>query len=46
MGVGRHRGKPGIIMPGHPRRGDRYRQEYYLPGEALDQARVLGAAAP
>jgi hypothetical protein len=35
-------GKPGIIMPGHPRRGDRYRQEYYPPGEALDQARVLG----
>jgi hypothetical protein len=35
-------GKPGIIMPGHPRRGDRYRQEYYPPGDALDQARVLG----
>ena len=33
--------KPGIIMPGHPRRGDRYRQEYF-PGHALDQARVLG----
>jgi hypothetical protein len=35
-------GKPGIIMPGHPRRGDAYRQEYYPPGEALDEARVLG----
>jgi hypothetical protein len=34
--------KPGIIMPGHPRPGDRYRQEYYPPGEALDEARVLG----
>jgi hypothetical protein len=34
-------GKPGIIMPGHPRLGDRYRQEYYPPGEALDQARVV-----
>jgi hypothetical protein len=33
--------KPGIIMPGRPRRGDAYRQEYY-PGHALDQARVLG----
>jgi hypothetical protein len=34
--------KPGIIMPAHPRRGDAYRQEYYPPGKALDQARVLG----
>jgi hypothetical protein len=34
--------KPGIIMPGHPRRGDRYRQEYYPPGQALDEARVVG----
>jgi hypothetical protein len=33
--------QPGIIMPGHPRPGDEYRQEYY-PGHALDQARVLG----
>ena len=33
--------QPGIIMPAHPRRGDRYRQEYY-PGHALDQARVSG----
>ena len=35
-------GKPGIIMPAHPRRGDAYRQEYYPPGEALDEARVVG----
>jgi hypothetical protein len=34
--------KPGILMPGHPRPGDAYRQEYYPPGQALDQARVLG----
>jgi hypothetical protein len=34
--------EPGIIMPGDPRRGDAYRQEYY-PHYALDQARVLGA---
>jgi hypothetical protein len=34
--------KPGIIMRGHPRRGQVYRQEYYPPGDALDQARVLG----
>jgi hypothetical protein len=34
-------GKPGIIMPGNPQPGDAYRQEYYPPGEALDQARVL-----
>jgi hypothetical protein len=33
--------KPGIIMPGHPRQGMVYRQEYYPP-DALDQARVLG----
>jgi hypothetical protein len=33
--------KPGIIMPAHPRPGDAYRQEYYPPGQALDQARVL-----
>jgi hypothetical protein len=37
--------KPGIIMPGHPRRGDAYRQEYYPPGQALDQARVLGGGS-
>jgi len=34
-------GKPGIIMPAHPRPGDAYRQKYYPPGQALDQARVL-----
>jgi hypothetical protein len=33
--------KPGIIVEGHPRAGDVYRQEYYRPGGALDQARVL-----
>ena len=35
-------GKPGIVMPANPHPGDNYRQEYYPPGEALDQARVLG----
>jgi hypothetical protein len=34
-------GKPGIIMPAQPRPGDTYRQEYYPPGQALDEARVL-----
>jgi hypothetical protein len=34
--------KPGIIMPAHPRPGEAYRQEYYPPAEALDQARVVG----
>jgi hypothetical protein len=34
-------GKPGIIMPGDPQPGEAYRQEYYPPGEALDEARVL-----
>ena len=38
--------KPGIIMPADPRRGDRYRQEYYPPGQALDQALVLGHRGP
>jgi hypothetical protein len=33
--------QPGIIMLGHPRRGDVYRQEFFPPGDALDQARVL-----
>jgi hypothetical protein len=33
--------QPGIIMPAHPQPGDAYRQEYYPPGQALDQARVL-----
>lgn len=34
--------KPGIIMPANPQPGNVYRQEYYPPGGALDQARVLG----
>ena len=38
--------KPGIIMPGHPRAGEQYRQEYYPPGEALDEARVVGIRGP
>jgi hypothetical protein len=42
--AGVHGAKPGIIMPGHPRRGDAYRQEFFPP-EALDQARVLGYRA-
>ena len=37
--------QPGIIMPADPRPGDRYRQEYYPPGQALDEAHVLGAGA-
>jgi hypothetical protein len=40
--VGVRGGKPGIIMQGHPHPGDVYRQEYYRPGGALDQARVTG----
>jgi hypothetical protein len=40
--AGRDGAKPGIIMPGKPRVGDEYRQEYY-PGHALDQARVVGS---
>ena len=32
---------PGIMMPAHPQPGDAYRQEYYPPGKALDEARVL-----
>jgi hypothetical protein len=38
--------KPGIIISGHPRPGMVYRQEYYPPGGALDQARVLGFSGP
>jgi len=34
--------KPGIIMRGNPKPNEVYRQEYYLPGGALDQGRVLG----
>jgi hypothetical protein len=37
--------KPGIVMPAHPRPGDAYRQEYYPPGKALDEARVLRLGA-
>src|SRR5919197_815268 len=33
--------KAGVIMPGTPRRGEAYRQEYY-PHFAMDQASVLG----
>jgi hypothetical protein len=33
--------QPGIIMPADPQPGDAYRQEYYPPGEALDEARVV-----
>jgi hypothetical protein len=33
--------KPGIIMPGNPKPDAVYRQEYYPPGEAVDQAHVL-----
>jgi hypothetical protein len=33
--------QPGIIMPADPQPGEAYRQEYYPPGQALDQARVL-----
>src|SRR4051794_12994507 len=43
--AGRAGGRPGIIMPAHPHPGDRYRQEYYPPGEALDEARVLKLSA-
>jgi len=35
--------RPGIIIEGHPKSGDIYRQEYYPPGGALDQALVLRA---
>jgi hypothetical protein len=34
-------GEPGIIMPARPKPGDAYRQEYFPPGKALDEARVL-----
>ena len=34
--------QPGIIMPASPKPGDAYRQEYYPPGKALDEARVIG----
>ena len=44
--AGIHSARPGIIMRGHPRPGDVYRQEYYPKGQALDQARVVGTAGP
>lgn len=42
---GANEAKPGIIMRAHPMAGDVYRQEYYVPGGALDQARVMGTSA-
>jgi len=39
-------GEPGIIMPADPRPGDLYRQEFYPPGKALDEAHVLGYRGP
>jgi len=39
-------GEPGIIMPAQPQPGDLYRQEYYPPGKALDEARVIGYKGP
>jgi hypothetical protein len=44
--AGKNGAQPGIIMRGQPRSGQVYRQEYYPPGEALDQARVLGLQKP
>jgi hypothetical protein len=38
--------QPGIIMPADPQPRDKYRQEYYPPGEALDEANVLGYRGP
>jgi hypothetical protein len=38
--------RPGIIMPADPQPGDAYRQEYYPPGEALDEAHVIGFGGP
>jgi hypothetical protein len=36
--------QPGIIVPAAPTVGEAYRQEYYPPGQALDEARVLSLA--
>ena len=33
-------------MPGNPQPGDDYRQEYYPPGQALDEATVLRPTGP
>jgi hypothetical protein len=38
--------KAGVIMPAYPHVGMVYRQEYYPPGGALDQAKVLRTDAP
>jgi hypothetical protein len=32
--------QPGVIMPAHPRRGQRYREEHY-PGQAEDRASIV-----
>ncbi len=37
--------EPGIIMLADPKAGDVYRQEYYPPGKALDEAHVRGFEA-
>src|SRR5262249_45484880 len=39
--AGVNHAKPGVIMSAHPRPGEVYRQEYYPPGGALDQAHVV-----
>ena len=36
--------QPGVIMPADPRRGTRYRQEYYA-GEAEDRAKIVSLNA-
>ena len=33
-------------MPANPQPGDRYRHEYYPPGQALDEAHALGMRGP
>jgi hypothetical protein len=42
--AGRDGARAGIVMPAHPRVGDRYRQEYYK-GEAEDEFRILSRSA-
>jgi hypothetical protein len=44
--AGVHGAKPGMIMPATPHPGMVYRQEYYPPGGALDQAKVLRTNVP
>jgi hypothetical protein len=41
--AGKQGAQPGIMMPAHPRPGDRYRQEYYR-GHAEDQAEVVSTS--